>query len=117
MTRLGILLRVAAVPGVTAVGGNAGGFSVRSEELGDKPLVVVGEGNRVAIGYGLAPARAGLKAGSGARPLSDTANYRAAAASLGKTPISAFVDGPAALSLPKPWFRGPRLTSGRPFPT
>jgi uncharacterized protein DUF3352 len=95
---LGVLLQSARVPGVAAVGGQASGFSVRNEELGDKPLVVVGKGNRVAIGYGVAPARAGLKAGSGAT-LSDTADYRAAVASLGKTPISAFVDGPAARKL------------------
>jgi Protein of unknown function (DUF3352) len=95
---LGVLLRGAGVPGVTAVSGKASGFSVRSEELGDKPLVVVGKGNRVAIGYGLAPALAGLSTSSTAM-LSDTANFKAAVAALGKTPISAFADGPAALSL------------------
>ncbi len=95
---LGVLLRGARVPGVTAVSGRASGFSVRSEELGDKPLVVVGRGNRVAIGYGLAPALAGLSTGSTAT-LSGTADYKAAVAALGKTPISAFVDGPAALRL------------------
>jgi hypothetical protein len=95
---LGVLLRGARVPGVTAVSGEANGFSVRSEELGDKPLVFVGRGSRVAIGYGLAPALAGLSTGSAAT-LSGTADYRAAVASLGKTPIGAFVDGPAALRL------------------
>lgn len=95
---LGVLLRGAGMPGVTAVSGKASGFSIRSEELGDKPVVVVGKGNRVAIGYGMAPALAGLSTSSTAT-LSGTPDYQAAVASLGKTPISAFVDGPAALSL------------------
>lgn len=95
---LGALLRTARVPGVTVISGKASGFSVRSDELGDKPLVVVGKGDRVAIGYGLAPALTGLNAGSGAT-LSATSSYKAAVAALGKTPISGFVDGPAALRL------------------
>jgi hypothetical protein len=95
---LGTLLRAAQVPGVTGIGGKASGFSIHSSELGRKPLVALGEGNRVAIGYGLSPAVAGLNAGSGAT-LSSTAGYKAAVAALGKTPISAYVDGPAALRL------------------
>jgi hypothetical protein len=97
---LGTLLRGAHVPGITAVSGKASGFSVRSDELGNKALVVVAKGDRVAIGYGLAPAIAGLDAGSGAT-LSGTSGYKAAVAALGKTPISAYVDGPAALQLAK----------------
>jgi hypothetical protein len=95
---LGTLLRAARVPGVTAISGKASGFSVRSGELGKKPLVVVAEGDRVAIGYGLAQATAGLHAGSGAT-LASTPGYKSAASALGKTPISAYVDGPAALQL------------------
>lgn len=98
LASLGTLLRSARVPGVTAVGGNGSGFSIRSEELGPKPVVVVTKGDRIAIGYGLAQALAGLNAGSGAT-LSGTAGYKAAVTSLGKTPISAFVAGPAALRL------------------
>lgn len=95
---LGTLLRAASVPGITAVGGQASGFSIDSTEFGKKSLVVVGKGDRVAIGYGLQQAIAGLNAGSGAT-LSGTSAYKAAVSALGKTPISGFVDGPAALQL------------------
>ncbi|MDX6608711.1 MAG: hypothetical protein QOF85_636 [Solirubrobacterales bacterium] len=95
---LGTLLRGAHVPGITAVGGKASGFSVNNGGPSATPIVVVAKGDRIAVGYGLAPALAGLNAGSGAT-LSDKPGYKAAVAALGKTPISAFVDGPAALSL------------------
>jgi hypothetical protein len=94
---LGTLLRGAKVPGVTAVSGKASGFSVHSSTFTGKPVVVVAKGTRIAIGYGLAPALAVLS-GSGSS-LSGDPNYKAAVAALGKTPISAFVDGPAALQL------------------
>jgi hypothetical protein len=101
VANLGVLLRNAGAPGVTAVSSNgASGFSVRSAELGNKPLVVVAKEKRVAVGYGLAPALQGL-AGAGGETLSDTGAFKEAAASLGETPISAFVDGPAALRLAK----------------
>ncbi len=95
---LGTLLRAARVPGITAISGKASGFSVSRGSLGKKALVVVAEGNRVAIGYSLAQAIAGLHAGSGAT-LSSTPGYKSAVSALGKTPISAYVDGPAALQL------------------
>lgn len=95
---VGTLLRAANVPGITAVSGQASGFSISSTEFGKKALVVVGKGDRVAIGYGLQQAIAGLNAGSGAT-LSGTPAYKAAASALGKTPISGFLDGPAALQL------------------
>jgi hypothetical protein len=96
---LGTLLRSARIPGVTAISGKASGFSIRSGELGDKPLVLVGKGDRIAVGYGLAQALTGLNVGSAGATLSGTPGYKAATAALGKTPISAYVDGPAALSL------------------
>lgn len=95
---LGLLLRGAHVPGITVVSGQASGFSIHSPTLGKNPLVVVSKQDRVAIGYGLAPALAGLNAGSGPT-LSGTSGYKAAVAALGKTPISGYVDGPAALQL------------------
>lgn len=98
ISSLGTLLRGARIPGVTVISGKASGFSIRSDELGGKPLVVVAEEDRVAVGYGLSPALAGLHAGSGAT-LSSTPGYKAAVSALGKTPISAYVDGPAALNL------------------
>ncbi|HEX5375305.1 MAG TPA: DUF3352 domain-containing protein [Solirubrobacterales bacterium] len=99
VANLGDLLRDVGTPGVTAVSSNgASGFSVRSSELGDKPLVVVSKGHRVAIGYSLAPALDGLDAESGST-LSGQASYEAAVSALGGTPISAFADGPGALRL------------------
>jgi hypothetical protein len=95
---LGTLLRGANVPGITAVSGKASGFSVTSSELGGKPIVVVAKDDRIAIGYGLAPALTVLNGGSGAT-LSSTPGYKSAVSALGKTPISAYVDGPAALHL------------------
>jgi hypothetical protein len=99
VANLGVLLRNTGTPGVTAVNSNGvSGFSVRSAELGDKPLVVVSKSDRVAIGYGLPPALAGLDTESG-ETLSDTPSYEAAVSALGDTPISAFADGPGALLL------------------
>jgi hypothetical protein len=95
---LGTLLRGARVPGVTAVSGKASGFSISSSELGNKPLVVVAEESRIAIGYGLAQTLQGLELGSGPT-LSSSAAYKAAVSSLGKTPISAYVSGASALHL------------------
>ena len=97
---LSTLLTAARVPGVTAVSGAASGFSVRNATLGDKPLVVVGKGDRVAVGYGLGPALAVLNASSEAT-LSGQQGYKEAVAALGKTPISGYVDGPEALRLAK----------------
>jgi hypothetical protein len=98
ISTLGMLLRASDTPGVTAITGKASGFSVRDEEeLGDKPLVVVTKGDRIAIGYGLEPTMKGVL-GKGPT-LSETPAYEEAVAALGETPIGAFVDGPAALRL------------------
>ena len=83
---------------MTAVSGKASGFSIHSAELGPKPLVVAAKGERIAIGYGLPAALQGLSAESSAT-LSDSPGYKEAVAALGSTPISGFVDGPAALRL------------------
>jgi hypothetical protein len=96
---LGTLLRGAKVPGVTAVSGKASGFSIRGEELGRKPLVVIAEGGRIAIGYGLPEALRGLEADSSGPTLSGDAAYKDAVSALGSTPISAFVNGSGALGL------------------
>jgi hypothetical protein len=98
ITDLGTLLRATKVPGVTAVNGKASGFSIRGEELGRKPIVVVAESGRIAIGYGVAETLRGLELGSGPA-LSGSAGYKAAVASLGSTPISAYVNGTSALRL------------------
>jgi Protein of unknown function (DUF3352) len=94
------LLRSVNVQGVTVLGGKYAGFSVRSDELGDKPLVVAAKEGRIAIGYGLPATLEGLQAGEGkGGTLSDDADYKAAVDSLGDTPITAFADGAGALRL------------------
>jgi Protein of unknown function (DUF3352) len=98
VSNLGLLLRLSQTPGVTAVSGKASGFSVRSPDLGHRPIVVVAKDERIAIGYGLAAALQGLSAGSGPT-LSGSASYQAAVDSLNGTPIAGYVDGGRALSL------------------
>jgi Protein of unknown function (DUF3352) len=98
VANIGKLLRQVEVEGVTALSGKVDGFSIRSEDLGDKPLVIAAEEGRLVIGYGLPATLAALATGSG-RTLSDTPAYEAAVAALGDAPISGFADGPAALRL------------------
>jgi hypothetical protein len=98
VSNIGLLLRGSGVPGVTAISGVASGFSIRSEDLGPKPLVIAAHGERIAIAYGLPAAKEALTAGPG-QTLGDSAAYREAVSSLGGTPISGFVDGPRALKL------------------
>lgn len=100
ISNLGLLLRSAHVPGVTALNGKYSGFSVRSDELGPKPLVVAAREGRIAIGYGLPATLNGLLAeAGGGKTLSELPAYEEAVDSLGDTPISGFADGPAALGL------------------
>lgn len=99
ISSLGLLVRGAGAPGVTALGGGLEGFSVREpEELGPKPLVVATRGDRIALGYGLPAVRMALAGGSG-EALSDNPAYDDAIASLGSTPAIGFADGPASLRL------------------
>jgi hypothetical protein len=98
VSNVGLLLRAAGTPGITAIGGKATGFSIRDNEIGPLPIVVAAEGERIAIGYGL-PATAKALATSSGDTLSDSPAYKEAVAALGSTPISGFVDGPAALHL------------------
>lgn len=97
VSNIGLFLRAGHVPGVTAINGKASGFSVRSPELGRQPLVVISKGKRIAIGYGLRSALAGVE--EGGETLSESPAYKEAVSALGGTPISGFVDGPAALKL------------------
>lgn len=98
VSNLGLLLRASGTPGVTAISGKASGFSIRSPELGPKPLVVAAQGERIAIAYGLPAATRALATGS-SETLADSPSYREAVSALGGTPISGFVDGHAALKL------------------
>lgn len=98
VSNIGLLLRSSGTPGVTALSGEASGFSVRDPELGDKPLVVAARGERIAIAYGLQAATRALAADS-ANTLADAPTYKEAVSALGGTPLSGFVDGPAALEV------------------
>lgn len=100
IANIGLLLRQVHVAGVTALSGKYSGFSIRSDELGSKPIVVAAREGRIAIGYGLAATIDGLvsEAGKGST-LSDDPAYSDAVASLGDTPIGGFADGPGALRL------------------
>jgi hypothetical protein len=97
VANIGLLLRSNHTPGVTAIGSQAAGFSIHNADLGRKPLVVAARGERIAIGYGLPAALEGLTPPSST--LAGNPVFAEAKKSLGDTPISGFVDGPAALKL------------------
>jgi uncharacterized protein DUF3352 len=95
---LGLLLRASGIPGIAAVSeGGTTGFSIRSGEFGPKPLVVVAGGSKIAISYGPKAAAAALSEKAGT--LADDPAFGEAKEALGGTPISGFLDGPAALGL------------------
>jgi hypothetical protein len=97
VSNLGLFLRKAGISGVTAVNGEASGFSIRSPEFGRQPVVVVAKGNRIAIGYGLASVGSAFE--ESGKSLADNAAYKDATSALGSTPIAMFVNGPSALNL------------------
>jgi hypothetical protein len=97
VANVGLLLRSNHTPGVTAIGPQAAGFSIHNSSLGRKPVVVAAKGERIAIGYGLPAALEGLT--PPASTLADNPVFAEASQALGDTPISGFVDGPAALDL------------------
>lgn len=98
VSNVGLLLRASGTPGVTAISGKASGFSIRSDDLGPKPLVIAAQGERIVIGYGLPATKRALTTGSG-QVLADNPTYKEAVSALDGTPITGFVDGPAALTL------------------
>jgi hypothetical protein len=98
VSNIGLLLRANHTPGVTAIGGNATGFSVRSAELGPQPIVVAAKGERLAVGYGLPATLRGLNSDSGAT-LSSTRPYNEALDALDTTPITGFAAGAPAVRL------------------
>jgi Protein of unknown function (DUF3352) len=97
VANLGLLLRASDTPGVTALSGKFSGFSIRDPELGPQPLVVAAAEDRLAIAYGMRAATAALQPSG--KTLSDNAAFEQAVAALGGTPVSGFVDGPAAVRL------------------
>src|SRR3954447_3743342 len=97
VSNVGLFLRKADVPGVTALNGEASGFSIRSDELGRQPVVVAAKGSRIVIGYGIASALSAFD--ESAKTLADSPVYKEAISALGSPPIAACVDGPSALKL------------------
>jgi hypothetical protein len=97
VSNIGLFLRSAGAPGITRITKGASGFSIRTPELGRQPVVVAAKGSRIAIGYGLAPTLASFE--ESGQTLADSPAYKEAVNALGGTPITAFVDGPAALKL------------------
>ena len=97
VSNIGLFLRKAGVSGVTKISEGATGFSIRSPELGRQPVVVAAKGDRIVIGYGLASALSAFEEAN--KTLADSPAFQEAESALGGTPITAFVDGPSALSL------------------
>lgn len=97
VSNIGLLLRSSGLPGVTAISGGASGFSVHSQGLGHNPLVVIAKGSKIAVGYGRVSVLAALQ--ESGETLSESPAFKEAASALGSTPISGFVNGPAALRL------------------
>ncbi|HEX9968393.1 MAG TPA: DUF3352 domain-containing protein, partial [Solirubrobacterales bacterium] len=101
ISSIGDLLKATGTAGVRQLkGGNgqATGFEVNSSDLGEKPLVVLTSGDRIAIGYGSVPAALALAPPKGGT-LADEPAYDEAVKALGDTPISGYADGPGALRL------------------
>jgi Protein of unknown function (DUF3352) len=97
VTDLGLLLRSTGTEGVTAIHGEVTGFSVRSEDLGSQPLIVGAAGEKIVIAYGPKAAARALQ--TTAKTLGTTAGFEAAKATLGSTPIAAFISGGPAVKL------------------
>ncbi len=115
VANIGLLLRLSHTPGITAIGGKATGFSIRSSSLGHKPIVVAAEGERISIGYGLPAALLGLS--EEGKKLSGESVYKEAVSALGGTPITAFVDGPGVLGLVEagPAAKEPKFLTAKPY--
>src|SRR4051812_5731502 len=97
VSNVGLFLRKADVSGVTALNGEASGFSIRSAESGRQPVVVAAKGSRIVIGYGVASTLSAFD--ESGQTLAASPAYKEATSVLGSTPIAAFVDGPSALKL------------------
>lgn len=97
VSNIGLFLRSAGTSGITKITEGASGFSIRSPDLGRQPVVVVAKGDRIAIGYGLAPTLSSFQQAN--KTLADAAPYKEALEALGDTPIAVYADGPAALRL------------------
>jgi hypothetical protein len=117
VANLGLFLRAAKVPGVTAIKGKTSGFSIRSDELGRQPVVIAANEKRIAIAYGAKAAKQALDE-TEATTLGDSDTFKAAASSLEGTPITAFADGAGLLKMVESTLSGEDLlefAEARPF--
>jgi len=96
VAKIGLVLRASGNPGVTAISGKLSGFSVQVPEL-EQPLVFGAAGEKIVIAYGPKAAAQALR--KQAKTLGTTADFEAAKAGLGSTPINVFLDGGPALKL------------------
>jgi hypothetical protein len=96
VAKIGLVLRASGTKGVTAVSGELSGFSVQVPGL-RQPLVVGAAGEKIVIAYGAKAAAQALR--KQAKTLGTTADFEAAKAALGSTPINVFLDGGPALKL------------------
>jgi hypothetical protein len=97
VARIGLLLRGTGTAGVTAIHGEVSGFSISSTGLGKQPLIVGTAGEKIVIALGPRSAAQALR--KNAKTLGTTADFEAAKSTLGTTPMSAFISGPAAIRL------------------
>lgn len=79
---------------VRPLNGTVTGFSVRTPELPDRPIVVGVKGDRFAVAIGIAAATSAF--GGGGQTLADSADYKAAVGSLSGDGIDLFAD-PSAI--------------------
>jgi hypothetical protein len=96
VAKIGLVLRASGTAGVTAISGELAGFSVRAPQL-EQPVVVGASGEKIVIAYGAKAAAQALR--TQAKTLGTTADFEAAKAALGSTPINVFLDGGPALKL------------------
>lgn len=96
VTKIGLVLRASGNAGVTAIKGELAGFSVRSPDL-EQPVIIGASGSKIVIAYGAKAAAQALRKQT--KTLGTTADFEAAKAALGSSPINVFVDGGPALKL------------------
>ena len=96
VAKIGLVLRASSNVGVTAINGELAGFSVRSPDL-EQSVIVGAAGEKIVIAYGAKAAAQALRKQT--KTLGTTADFEAAKAALGSSPINVFVDGGPALKL------------------
>lgn len=96
ISKIGLLLRATGTPGFTAINGELSGFSVRPRGA-NQPIVAGAAGDKIVVAFGAKAAAQALRKQT--KTLGSTADFEAAKAALGSTPINVFLDGGPALKL------------------